>query len=59
MSEDEMIEWHHGLNGHEFVQTPGDGEGHGSLVCCSQWDHKESDWTVRLNNSNELILQQY
>ena len=50
---------HHRLNGHEFEQIPGDGEGHGSLVCCSQWDHKESDWTVRLNNSNKLILKQY
>ena len=34
---DEMIGWHHGLNGHEFEQTPGDSEGQGSLVCCSPW----------------------
>jgi len=32
-----MVGWHHRLNGHEFEQTPGDGEGQGSLVCCSQW----------------------
>ena len=34
-TEDEMVGWHHQLNGHEFEQTPGDGEGQGSLVCCS------------------------
>ena len=38
-----MIGWHHQLNGHEFEQTPGDGEGQGSLVCCSPWGHKEAD----------------
>ena len=37
--------WHHHLNGHEFEQTLGVGEGQGSLVCCSPWDHKESDTT--------------
>ena len=34
-AEDEMIGWHHQLNGHEFEQTPGDSRGQGSLVCCS------------------------
>ena len=43
--EDEMAEWHHQLNGHEFEQAPGDGEGQGSLACCSPWDCKESDMT--------------
>ena len=43
MTEDEMVGWHHQLNGHE--QTPGDNKGQGSLVCCSPWDHKESDTT--------------
>ena len=38
------------LNGHEFEQAPGDGEGEGSLVCCSPWDRKESDKTEQLNN---------
>ena len=48
--EDEMVGWHHQLNEHEFEQAPGDGEGEGSLVCCSPWDHKESDKTEQLNN---------
>ena len=39
-------------NGHEFEQTPGDGEGQRSLVCFSPWGHKESDMTERLNNNN-------
>ena len=44
-TEDEMIEWHHQLNEHEFEQTLGDSEGQGSLVCCSPWGHKELDTT--------------
>ena len=44
-TEDEMLGWHHQLNGHEFEQTLGGSEGQGSLVCCSPWDHKESDTT--------------
>ena len=43
MTEDEMVGWHHRLNGQEFEQAPGDGDGQGSLVCCSPWGHKESD----------------
>ena len=46
-----MVGWHHWLNGHEFEQAPGDGEGQGSLVCCSPWGHKESDTTERLNTT--------
>ena len=42
---DEMVGWHHCLNGHEFEQTPGDREGQGSLVCCTAWGCKESDTT--------------
>ena len=38
-----MVGWHHRLDGHEFEQAPGDGEGQGILVCCSLWGHKESD----------------
>ena len=49
MTEDEMVGWHHQLNGYEFEQPPGDGEGQESLVCCSPWGHKESDMTERLN----------
>ena len=45
MTEDEMVGWHHWLDGHEFEQIPGDGEGQGSLVCCSPWAHRESDMT--------------
>ena len=45
-----MVGWHHRLNGHEFEQDLGDGEGQGSLVCCSPWGHKESDMTERLDN---------
>ena len=48
-TEDEMVGWHHLLNGHEFEQTPGDGEGQGSLVCFSSWGHQESDTTEWLN----------
>ena len=52
-TEDEMVGWHHRLDGHEFEQTPGDGEGQGNLACCSPWGRKESDTTERLNNSNK------
>ena len=50
-TEDEMVGWHHWLNGHEFEQAPGDGDGQGSLVCCSPWGRKESDTTERLNGT--------
>ena len=52
MTEDEMVGWLQQLNAHEFEQTPGDGEGQGSLVCCSPQGHKGSDMTERLNNNN-------
>ena len=48
-TEDEMVVWHHQLNGHGFGWTPGVGDGQGSLVCCSPWGHKESDTTEQLN----------
>ena len=47
--EDEMVGWHHWLNGHKFEQTPEDNEGQGSLVGCSPWGYKESDTTEWLN----------
>ena len=50
--EDEMVGWHHGLNGHEFEQTPGESKRQGSLVCCSPWSHKESDTPEQLNNTH-------
>ena len=43
--EDEMVGWHHQLNGHEFEQALGNGDGPGGLVCCSPWSWKESDRT--------------
>ena len=43
MTEDEMVGWHHRLNGHESKQTLGVSDGQGSLVCYSPWDHEESD----------------
>ena len=45
MTEDEMIGWHHQLNGHEFEKTLADSEGQGSLECYSPWGCKESDIT--------------
>ena len=49
MTEDEMVGWHHQLDGHEFEQAPGVGDGQGSLVCCSPWGCKELDTTEWLN----------
>ena len=49
MTEEEMVVWHHQLDGHEFEQTPGVGDGQGSLVCCSPWGHKKSGTTEWLN----------
>ena len=43
VTENEMVGWHHWLNGHEFEQSQGDSEGEGSLVYCSSWGRKESD----------------
>ena len=48
-TEDEMVGWHHRLNGHEFEWTPGVGDGQGDLTCCSPWGCKELDMTERLN----------
>ena len=48
-TEDEMVGWHHWLNGHEFEQAPGVDDGQGSLACCSPWGRKESDTTEWLN----------
>ena len=56
MTEDEMIEWHHRLNGHEFEQILGDGEGQGSLPCCSPWGGKELDTTERLNHKDVMWI---
>ena len=49
-----MVGWHQ-HNRHESEQTPGDGEGQGSLECCSPWGHKESDRSEQLNSNNSII----
>ena len=57
-TEDEIVRWHHRLNGHEFEQAPGDSEGQGNLACCSPWGHEELDMTEWLkNNSNHLYVE--
>ena len=47
MTEDKMVGLHYRLNGHEFAQALGVGDGQGSLVCCSPWGHKELDMTEK------------
>ena len=54
MTEDEMFRWHLQLNGYEFEQALGNGEGQGSLVCCSPWGCKQADTTEQLNRGNNL-----
>ena len=54
MTEDEMVGWHHQLNGQEFEQTLGDGEVQGNLACCSSWGYKESETVEQLNNNFPL-----
>ena len=55
MKEDEMVGWHHWLNGHEFEWTPGVGDGQGGLVCCSPWGLKESDTIEQLNWTEQIL----
>ena len=52
-----MVGWHHQFNGHEFEQTPGDGEEQGSLACCSPWGCNELDTSERLINNMELLVE--
>ena len=54
-TEDEMVGWHHWLNGHEYKQTLGNDESQGSLACCSLWSCKELDTTERLNNNTSMF----
>ena len=51
MTQDEMVGWHHRLDGHDFEQAPGDDDGQGSLACCSPRGCKKSDTTEQVNNS--------
>ena len=55
-TEEEMVIYHHWLNGHEFEQTPGDSGKQRSLACCSPWGHKELDTTQQLNNNNIIYI---
>ena len=51
-----MVGWHHWLNGHEFEQAPGVGDGQGSLACCSPWGHRVGhDWATKLKHSTESL----
>ena len=54
MTEDKIVEQHHRLNGHEFEQALGDGDGQGGLACCSRWGCKELDTTQQLNNNKTI-----
>ena len=56
MAGDEMVGWHHRLDGHEFEQVQRVGDGQGSLVCCSPWGHKESDMTEQLNKDGTNVF---
>ena len=49
MTEDELVGWHHQLDGHEFEEVLGVGNGQGGLACCNSWGCTESDTTERLN----------
>ena len=55
-TEDEMVGWHHRLDGHEFDQALGVDDGQGGLVCCSPWGCKELDTTERLNRTELIII---
>ena len=56
MTEDEVVGWHHRLNGHEFEQALGVGDGQGGLACCSPWGHKELDMTEWLKWTELITL---
>ena len=58
-TEDEMVGWHLQFNGHEFEQSLGDGEGQGSLACCSPRRSKESDTTELLNDNKNIYTMEY
>ena len=57
MTEDDMVGWHHRLDGHEFDQALGVGDGQGGLVCCSSWGLQESDMTEQLNWTDYSIME--
>ena len=55
MTEDELVGWHHRLDGYEFEQAPGVGDGQGSLACCNPWGCKELDTTEQLNGTEYYL----
>ena len=55
MTEDEVVGWHHRLDGHKFDQAPGISDGQGSLACCRPWGCKELDMTERWNSTNNPL----
>ena len=57
MTEDEMVGWHHGLDGRESELAPGDGDGQGGLVCCNSWGRRESDTTEQRTELKDLFHQ--
>ena len=58
MTDNEMVGWHHRLNGHEFEQAPGVGDGQRGLAYCGSWGRRESDTTERLNNNRWRCREQ-
>ena len=58
MTEDEIVGWYHGLDGHEFEQAPRAGDGQRSLKCCSPWGHKELDMTEGLAELRVILNKQ-
>ena len=56
MTEDEMVGWHHQLDGHEFEQALGIGDGQRGLASCNSWGRKESDRTERLNRTDQIYV---
>ena len=58
MAEDEMVGWHHRLDGYEFEQDPGVGDGPGTLESCNPWCHKEMDMTEQLNGTECFLRAQ-
>ena len=59
MTEDEMVGWHHRLNGHGFELAQRIGDEQGSLVCYSSWGRKESETTYGLNNNNRTTMEHF
>ena len=55
MTEDELVGWHHRLDGYEFEQAPGVGDGQRSLACCNPWGCKELDTTEQLNGTEYYL----